>query len=89
MIHLCLDPSEWLLLFDPSLPTFQMFKNGYSLRIFKPNGVHPKASLKLLVPAAWRYIKYLGSMFNANGGAEKDVNNRVKIAWSKWRELLG
>ena len=22
------------------------------------------------------------SMFDANGGAEKDVNNRVKIAWS-------
>ena len=28
-------------------------------------------------------FKYLGSMFDANGGAEKDVNNRVKIAWSK------
>ena len=24
-------------------------------------------------------FKYLGSMFDANGGAEKDVNNRVKI----------
>ena len=23
---------------------------------------------------------------HANGGAEKDVNNRVKIAWSKWME---
>ena len=34
-------------------------------------------------------FKYLGSMFNANGGAEKDVNNRVKIAWSKWRETTG
>ena len=33
-------------------------------------------------------FKYLGSMFDANGGAEKDVNNRVKIAWSKWK-LLG
>ena len=31
-------------------------------------------------------FKYLGSMFDANGGAEKDVNNRVKIAWSKWKE---
>ena len=28
-------------------------------------------------------FKYLGSMFDANGGAEKDVNNRVMIAWSK------
>ena len=34
-------------------------------------------------------FKYLGSMFDANGGAEKDVNNRVKIAWSKWRETTG
>ena len=34
-------------------------------------------------------FKYLGSMFDANGGAENDVNNRVKIAWSKWRETTG
>ena len=34
-------------------------------------------------------FKYLGSVFDANGGAEKDVNNRVKIAWSKWRETTG
>ena len=34
-------------------------------------------------------FKYLGSMFDANGGAEKDVTNRVKIAWSKWRETTG
>ena len=33
-------------------------------------------------------FKYLGSVFDANEGAEKDVNNRVKIAWSKWK-LLG
>ena len=34
-------------------------------------------------------FKYLGSMFDANGGVEKDVNKRVKIAWSKWRETTG
>ena len=34
-------------------------------------------------------VKYLGSLFYANGGAEKDVNNRVKIAWSNWRETTG
>ena len=34
-------------------------------------------------------FKYLGSMFDANGGSEKGVNNRVKIAWSKWRETTG
>ena len=31
-------------------------------------------------------FKIIGSLFDANGGAEKDVNNRVKTAWSKWRE---
>ena len=36
-----------------------------------------------------KMFKYLGSMFDANGGAEKDVNNRVKIAGSKWRETTG
>ena len=36
-----------------------------------------------------KLFKYLGSMFDANGGAEKDVNNRVNIAWSKWRETTG
>ena len=36
-----------------------------------------------------KMFKYLGSMFDVNGGAEEDVNNRVKIAWSKWRETAG
>ena len=31
-------------------------------------------------------FKSLGSLFDTNGGVEKDVNNRLKIAWSKWRE---
>ena len=34
-------------------------------------------------------FKYLGLKFDANGGAEKDVNNRVNIAWTKWRETTG
>ena len=34
-------------------------------------------------------FKYLGSLFDANGGAEKDVSNIVKTAWSKWRETTG
>ena len=34
-------------------------------------------------------FKYVGSLFDANGRAEKDVNNRVKIAWSKLRETTG
>ena len=33
--------------------------------------------------------KYLCSLFDANRGADNDVNNRVNIAWSKWREPTG
>ncbi len=29
------------------------------------------------------------SGLDAKGGAEKDVNNRVNIAWSKWKETTG
>ena len=29
----------------------------------------------------------LGSMFAAEGGSETDVNNSVKAAWAKWREV--
>ena len=36
-----------------------------------------------------KMFKYLGSLFDAKGRAEKDVNDRVKIAWSKWRETTG
>ena len=37
----------------------------------------------------YRAPKYLGSMFAAEGGSETDVNNRVKVAWAKWREVPG
>ena len=31
-------------------------------------------------------FKYLGSMFDSNGGAERNINNRVKLAWMKWKQ---
>ena len=34
-------------------------------------------------------LKYLGSIFDSNGGAERDINNRVKLAWMKWKQLTG
>ena len=34
-------------------------------------------------------FEYLGSLLDANGGPEKDVNNRINIAWSMWRETTG
>ena len=34
-------------------------------------------------------FKYVGSIFDSNGGAERDINNRVKLAWMKWKQLTG
>ena len=34
-------------------------------------------------------FKCLGSMFDANGGADTYVNNRLNSAWSKWSETTG
>ena len=34
-------------------------------------------------------FSYLGSLFNANTGAEKDVSNIIKSPWSTWRETTG
>ena len=34
-------------------------------------------------------FKYLGSIFDSNGGAERDISNRVKLAWMKWKQLTG
>ena len=31
----------------------------------------------------------LGSIFDSNGGAERDINNRVKLAWMIWKQLTG
>ena len=28
-------------------------------------------------------LKYLGSVFDSNGGTERDINNRAKLAWVK------
>ena len=36
-----------------------------------------------------KVFKFLGSILAAEGGSETDVNNRVKVAWAKWRELPG
>ena len=34
-------------------------------------------------------FKYLGSIFDSNGGVESNINNRVKLAWMKWKQLTG
>ena len=35
-------------------------------------------------------FNYLGSIFDSNGGgAESDINNLLKLAWMKWKQLTG
>ena len=34
-------------------------------------------------------FKYLGSVIDGSGGCRKDVDGRIKVAWSKWRDLSG
>ena len=34
-------------------------------------------------------FKYTGSLIDANGGAETDVNNIISIAWLNWIETTG
>ena len=34
-------------------------------------------------------FKQLGSTIDRGGGSSKDMDNRVTMAWSKWRELSG
>ena len=34
-------------------------------------------------------FKYLGSMFDPEGGTTTDCKNRVLLAWNKWREVIG
>ena len=34
-------------------------------------------------------FKYLGLIFDSNGEAERGINNRVKLAWMKWKQLTG
>ena len=34
-------------------------------------------------------FKYIGSMFDAEGGTTTGCKNRVRLAWNKWREVTG
>jgi Reverse transcriptase (RNA-dependent DNA polymerase) len=34
-------------------------------------------------------FRYLGSLMQNNGSLEEETKNRVKAAWSKWREITG
>ena len=34
-------------------------------------------------------FKYLGSVIYGSGGCGKDVDGRIKVAWSRWRDLSG
>ena len=34
-------------------------------------------------------FEYLSSVIDGSGGYGKVVNGRIKVAWSKWRDLSG
>ena len=34
-------------------------------------------------------FKYLGSVTDGSGGCGNDVDGRIKVAWSRWRDLSG
>ena len=34
-------------------------------------------------------FKYLGSVIYGSGECGKDVDGRIKVAWSRWRDLSG
>ena len=34
-------------------------------------------------------FKYLGSVIDGSGGRGKDVDGRIKAAWSRWSDLSG
>ena len=34
-------------------------------------------------------FRYLGSVIDGRGGRGKDVDGRITVAWSKWRDLSG
>ena len=48
----------------------------------------PASSSHLLLVGQWTF-KYLGSIVAAEGGAEADCKNRVRLSWNKWRETTG
>ena len=47
------------------------------------------AQQNLINPDGLTTFKYLGSIFDSNGGAERDINNRVKLAWMIRKQLTG
>ena len=47
----------------------------------------PRGKTEYIQVKTVNIFNYLDSLFD--GGAEKDVNNRIKIAWSKWRQTTG
>ena len=52
---------------------------------------HQKGVVKLEgepMPSVNRF-KYLGSVIDGSGGSGKDVDGRINVAWSRWRDLSG
>ena len=54
-----------------------------------PSSCHDKVKLDGEEIQNVTTFKYLGSMFDTEGGTTTDCKNRVRLAWNKWREVTG
>ena len=54
-----------------------------------PSSCHDKVKLDGEEIQNVTTFKYLGSMFDTEGGTTTDCKNRVRLPWNKWREVTG
>ena len=54
-----------------------------------PSSCHDKVKLDGEEIKNVTTFKYIGSMFDAEGGTTTDCKKRVRVAWNKWREVTG
>ena len=65
-----------------------MEKNGLKVSRAKTEHLQTTKTEMVNLPTVQSF-RYFGSTIDREGGASKDVDNRVAKAWSKWRELSG
>ena len=76
----------------PSYTTTPMWFWGWSYKrgsTVPPSSCHDKVKLGGEEIKNVTTFKYLGSMFDAEGGTTTDCENRVRLARNKWREVTG
>ena len=56
---------------------------------YREQGVESVVKLKSEPLPSVNSFNYLGSVIYGSGGCGKDVDGRIKVAWSRWRDLSG